>query len=171
MKTNHCNDFFLAGTLLVEMPMADFENRWKDNGDDELVPTDTWHWWNAFRSYSDYNSRYHLALELTTDLPSPDVILRWMGESIETLIIPIDLFILNRNNYPVLPYAHRIVTQKFLAMTNCKLALKAPADDNAIIENHIVFLRYLYKENVKRNDPMVGYAKFNYFLIYFTFFF
>lgn len=138
------------------MPMVDYENQWCDSGNDEIKSIDTWHWWNSFRSYSDYNARFQLALELTADLPAPDVIQRWFGETIELLIVPIDLFITNRNNFPVLPFQHKNVVLKFLAMTNCKFALKAPDDEYRSIENHISYLRHLYNENSKRNDPMIG---------------
>lgn len=157
-ELNECVNFILAGALLVEMPIIDYENQWcKDPTDiDEIASIDTWHWWNAFRTYSDYNVRFQLALELTADLPSSDVILRWMGETVELVIIPIDLFIFNRNNYPVLPCRHKEVALKFLKMTNCKFALKVPDDENRSIDNHVSYLRFLYKENAKRNDPMSG---------------
>lgn len=145
-----------AGILFVEMPMIEYENPWIDTGKDEPDKIDTWHWWNTFRSYSDYNTKFQLALELTENLPPADVILRWLGEPIETVIIPISLFISNRNNYPVLPYAHKQAVLKFLARTNCKLALKAPDDDGTSLHNYVNFLRYLYQENAKKKDPMVG---------------
>lgn len=141
--------------LLVEMPMADYENPWTKSQNDEPQTIDTWHWWNQFRSNSDYNPRYQLALELTTDLPAPDVLLRWLGETIGLLIIPTSLFIQNRNNYPVLPHAHKNAVLKFLARTNCKFALKAPNDDDTSLHNHVNFLRYLYQENGRRNDQMI----------------
>lgn len=141
------------------MPMVEFENPWHqlpNNQDDGPTSTDTWHWWNMFRAYSDYNPKFQLALELTVDLPSPDVILRWLGETIEILIIPTSLFIQNRNNYPVLPFAHKHVVLKFLAKTNCKFALKAPDDDDQSLNLYVGFLRHLYSENSKRKDPMTG---------------
>lgn len=145
--------------LLVEMPMVDLPNILMElQSDDEPEPIDTWHWWNAFRSYADYNPRFQLALELTPDLPSPDVILRWLGETVELLIIPTSLFIKNRNNYPVLPYAHKNAVLKFLAKTNCKFGLKAPDDDDESLHHHVNFLRYLYQENAKRNEMMIGYV-------------
>lgn len=147
---------FSAGILLVEMPMVDFENPWLESSNDEPESIDTWHWWNKFRSYSDYNGRFQLALELTADLPTPDVLLRWMGETVELLIIPTSLFITNRNNYPVLPFAHKNAALKFLARTNCKFALKAPDDDDQSLHNYVNYLRFLYKENIGRNDIMAG---------------
>lgn len=147
----------LVGLLLVEMPVVDYENQWnrKNANVDEIASIDTWHWWNKFRQYSDYNPRFQLALELTADLPSKNVLLRWMGEAVNVLIIPISLFINNSNNYPVLPYHHKNMTLKFLAKTNCKLALKTTEGDDRILQNHVDYLRFLYKENAKRRDPMV----------------
>lgn len=112
--------------------------------------------WNSFRSYCDFHPRIQLALELTADLPASDTILRWLGENIELLIIPSHLFIQNRNNYPVLPYAHKMMVLKFLARTNCKFALKASDDEYTNLPNYVAFLKYLYKENDSRTDPMSG---------------
>lgn len=145
------------------MPMVEYGNALLKEQTSEPETVDTWHWWNKFRSYSDYNSRFVLALELTADLPAADVILRWLGEMVEVLIIPTHLFIQNRNNYPVLPYAHKNVVLKFLARTNCKIALKAPGEINHgdgnyhdELNNYVNFLRYLYQENYNRNEQMVG---------------
>lgn len=136
--------------------MVAYENQWyRSNQDDEAAACDTWHWWNKFRQYSDYSSRVQLALELTADLPSKEVLLRWWGENIEVLIIPISLFITNKNNYPVLPYQHKVIALKFLARTNCKFALKATEDDDSVLHNYVNYLRFLYRENAKRPDPMV----------------
>lgn len=147
---------FSAGLLLVEMPMVEYENQWHESGNEEVASNDTWRWWNRFRQYSDYNARFQLALELPADLPTNEVILRWLGETVELLVIPISLFITNRNSFPVLPYAHRITAQSFLARTNCKIALKATDDDDAILQNHVNYVRHLYLENAKRGDPMNG---------------
>lgn len=112
--------------------------------------------WNSFRSYCDFHPRIQVALELTADLPKPDTILRWLGENIELIIIPTHLFIQNRNNYPVLPYAHKMMVFKFLERTNCKFALKAPDDEYMNLPNYVAFLRHLYNENYSRCDPMSG---------------
>lgn len=140
------------------MPMVDYENQWNNTGNDEIDYIDTWHWWNTFRLHSDFNSRFQLALELTADLPAPEVMLRWLGEPIETLIISTSLFITNRNNFPVLPYAHKMAVLKFLAGTNCKLALKPTDIDNNGFQNYVDFCRHLYKENAKKRNPMIGYV-------------
>lgn len=109
-----------------------------------------------FRKYSDYDARFQLALELPTVLPEKLVILRWLGENVGLLIIPMSLFIINCNNYPVLPHAHQRMAQTFLARTNCKIALKASDDDHPILQKHVNYLRNLYEENAKRGDPMAG---------------
>lgn len=116
--------------------------------------------WNSFRSYCDYHPRIQLALELTADLPKNDTILRWLGENVDLLIIPTHLFIQNRANYPVLPYAHKQMVLKFLERTNCKLSLKAPDNDSTNLLSYVKYLRYLYTENAARLDSMAGYNFF-----------
>lgn len=114
------------------------------------------HRWNAFRSHCDFHPRIQLALEVTADLPKSDTVLRWLGENIDLLIIPTHLFIQNRTNYPVLPYAHKMMVLKFLERTNCKFALKTSDDEYANVPNYVAYLRYLYKDNDTRKDPMAG---------------
>lgn len=121
----------------------------------EYQPEDTWQWWNHFRLATDFNRRIDLALELTADLPSATEILRWYGEPVQLLIIPVDIFVMNRNNYPVLGAAHKKVVLRFLSKTNCRFAIKSP-DDSANIDNYVQFLRHLYRENYKQPDLMAG---------------
>ena len=60
----------------------------------------------------DHHKKLGVALELTCDLPSNDVIERWLGEPIKTVILPTKVFLTNRKGYPVLSKAHQVVVQR-----------------------------------------------------------
>lgn len=96
-----------------------------------------------------------IALEMSTDLPSEDELLRWLGEPVEILIIPSNIFIYNANNYPVLSRAHKAVVLQFLKMRS-NLAIKSYGDENVNLNNYITYLQFLINENNKNPDPMQG---------------
>lgn len=145
----------LVSTMLVEVPMTDQKSQWQSYLRKEIQTADTWQWWNKFRAFTDYNSKVKVALELTADLPSKIEILRWLGEPVSLLIIPVSIFVSNPHNYPVLANAHKAVVLKFLTKVNCKFAIKVSEDDRNI-HNHVQYLRRLYQENSKLSDPMHG---------------
>lgn len=145
----------LVSTMLVEVPMVDQKSQWQSYLRKEIQTADTWQWWNRFRAFTDYNSKVKVALELTADLPSKIEILRWLGEPVSLLIIPVSIFVSNPHNYPVLATAHKAVVLKFLTKVNCKFAIKVSEDDRNI-HNHVQYLRRLYQENSKLSDPMHG---------------
>lgn len=144
--------------MLVEVPISDPKQQacsYMKNQPTNYQPADTWQWWNQFRLATDFNARIGVALELTADLPSPTEILRWLGEPVHMLIIPVDIFVMNRGNFPVLSIAHKNVVLRFLTKTDCRFAIKAP-DDNVHVDNYVQYLRHLYRENWKRPDLMAG---------------
>eukprot|EP00057_Strongylocentrotus_purpuratus_P006265 XP_011660739.1 PREDICTED: protein arginine N-methyltransferase 5-like [Strongylocentrotus purpuratus] len=58
--------------------------------------------------------RLGIALEATLDLPSQDVIDRWMGEPVKCAIFSTSLFLTNKKGFPVLSKAHQsLVVQLF----------------------------------------------------------
>jgi type II protein arginine methyltransferase len=100
----------IKGLLLVELPMVNPKSHKliyrsdKSVADLETLTENdhTWNWWNYFRSHTDFNQKVKLALELSEDIPSEEELARWLGEPVECLIIPSQLFIINQKNYPVL---------------------------------------------------------------------
>uniref|UniRef100_A0A8C5MQK1 Protein arginine N-methyltransferase 5 n=1 Tax=Leptobrachium leishanense TaxID=445787 RepID=A0A8C5MQK1_9ANUR len=67
----------------------------------------TWNWWNNFRTLCDYNKRVALAIEVGADLPSGQIIDRWLGEPIKTAILPTSIFLTNKKGFPVLSKSHQ----------------------------------------------------------------
>lgn len=69
--------------------------------------------WNLFRTICSSHRKIGVALELSANLPSEDIIQRWLGEPVRCLIIPTSLFSTNRKGFPVLPKSHQSVVQRF----------------------------------------------------------
>ncbi|KAF1321894.1 Protein arginine n-methyltransferase, partial [Globisporangium splendens] len=67
--------------------------------------------WSALRAKCEYNSKIHVALEITADLPSSEELKRWLGEPVRAVLIPTSIFLTNRKGYPTLSQRH----QKFFA--------------------------------------------------------
>lgn len=75
---------------------------------------DPWEAWNALRTMCEFHGRIGVALEITGDLPSPDIIQRWLGEPIMAVIIPINVFLTNRKGYPALSPRHQSLVQSLM---------------------------------------------------------
>lgn len=147
----------LKGTFLVHIPMTDPKAAtqvWRrDKTEEEIVGEDTWNWWNRFRMVADYNPKIKVALELSEDIPSDEQIQRWLGEPIECLIIPSNLFMRNRQNYPVLPKARLEVLQQFI-QNNVHFLVKANINDGGT-KLYAEYLKHLV-ERFHITDPMAG---------------
>lgn len=87
-----------------------------DNKEDKVWVEDTWTWYNKFRSVCESNKKMGIALEFTADLPTIDILDRWIGESVKCIIIPTTLFLTNKRGFPVLSRAHQTCVKKFFKM-------------------------------------------------------
>ena len=68
--------------------------------------------WNNLRVICDHHKKLGVALELTSNLPSNDIIERWLGEPIKTVILPTKLFLSDQKGRAVLPKAHQALVQR-----------------------------------------------------------
>lgn len=67
----------------------------------------------------DTNKRVSVALEITEDLPSDDVLQRWLSEPIKAVVLSTKLFLTNKKGYPVLSKAHQgFLRSLFKVFTN-----------------------------------------------------
>jgi protein arginine N-methyltransferase 5 len=75
---------------------------------------DGWNMWNNFRLFCDSNARLQVALELTANLPSTDRELhRWLAEPVRAVIVPTDVFLTNKQGFPVLSKRHKNLLSVF----------------------------------------------------------
>lgn len=69
-------------------------------------------------------------LELTDEIPSKKELLRWCGEPIEILIVPVHLFNVSADGLTVSMSApHQIVCQQFLKKIKVHFAIKCHLED------------------------------------------
>jgi len=83
---------------------------------------DTWNWWNTLRSLCDHNKRLCVALELTADLPSEQVLDRWKAEPVKAVIVSSSLFLTNKKGYPVLSRLHQDAIKSLFRM-DCQVII------------------------------------------------
>merc|ERR1712232_73096 len=85
--------------LMIRVPLL------RDEGSNQV---DGWLSWNRLRLLCDQNPRLQISLELTADLPSTDMELqRWLAEPVRSVIIPADIFLTNKQGFPVLSKRHK----------------------------------------------------------------
>uniref|UniRef100_A0AAG5DYL6 Protein arginine N-methyltransferase n=1 Tax=Anopheles atroparvus TaxID=41427 RepID=A0AAG5DYL6_ANOAO len=148
----------LKGTLLVEVPITNpksAQNCWRRDIEDDQAVQDTWQWWNAFRSYADYNQHVKIALELTTDVPKKEEIYRWLGEPIDALVVPANIFLTNANNYPVLSKAHQSIVTLLYRTFSCHFILKANPGDGHL-GHYVEYIKHIVQHN-HVDDPLQGF--------------
>jgi protein arginine N-methyltransferase 5 len=68
---------------------------------------DPWRTWNTFRTLCDSSPNLHVALVAGKVLPKQSALDRWIGEPVRALVLPTNVFVLNRKGYPTLPDAHK----------------------------------------------------------------
>lgn len=62
-------------------------------------------------------SLFYTALEIPADLPSSDVIDRWVGEPVKCAILNTNVFLTNKKGFPVLSKAHQSLVMKLFKVS------------------------------------------------------
>ncbi|XP_053677730.1 protein arginine N-methyltransferase 5 [Anopheles nili] len=155
-RTVACN--MSKGTLLIEVPMSNpklTQNGWRRDVEEEQTVENPWNWWNTFRMHADYNPAVKIALELTADVPKKDEIYRWLGEPIDALVLPANIFLTNANNYPVLSKAHQSMLTLLYRTFSCHFILKANPSDGHVA-HYVDYIKHILRSNHVQ-DPLLGY--------------
>ncbi|XP_049887187.1 protein arginine N-methyltransferase 5 [Pectinophora gossypiella] len=128
-----------------------------EGGDNEDAYNDTWHWWSRFHELMDWDKRAGVVLELSADLPSEEIVQRWLGEPIKAVIVPTSIFHNNKKGFPVLSKAHQHVV---VSMVERDAQVIVSGARRSNIE---FYLQYLYQLWQRRRspaeDPMLCYAR------------
>jgi len=77
---------------------------------------DTWRWWNTLRGSANTEKKLYVALSIDKEVPEPHVLDRWLGEPVKSLILNTNLFVPNKNGFPVLPKPIQTIVKKFVAL-------------------------------------------------------
>ncbi|KAI5642510.1 PRMT5 arginine-N-methyltransferase domain-containing protein [Phthorimaea operculella] len=125
--------------------------------DDEEAYNETWHWWSKFHELMDYDKRVGVVLELTADLPSKEIVDRWLGEPVKAVIVPTSIFHNNKKGFPVLSKAHQALV---VSMVERDAQVIVSGAKRSNIEFYLQYLYQLWQR--RRNpaeDPMLSYAR------------
>ncbi|PIK35137.1 hypothetical protein BSL78_28040 [Apostichopus japonicus] len=87
-----------------------------DGSDGDQSESDSWRWWSTLRTVCNHNKRLGIALEIPADLPSSDVIDRWVGEPVKCAILNTNVFLTNKKGFPVLSKAHQSLVMKLFKL-------------------------------------------------------
>lgn len=75
-----------------------------------FCPSLTWTLWGFFIVFFFFLE----AVEIGADMPSDEVVDKWLGEPIKAAILPTSIFLTNKKGFPVLSKAHqRIIFRLF----------------------------------------------------------
>lgn len=51
-----------------------------------------WQWWTKFHECMEWDKKIGVVLEISADLPSQDILNRWLGEPVKAIVLPTSLF-------------------------------------------------------------------------------
>ncbi|XP_026725879.1 protein arginine N-methyltransferase 5 [Trichoplusia ni] len=128
-----------------------------ESGDDSAAWDEPWLWWSKFHERLEWDKRVGVALELSADLPSEEIIKRWLGEPVKAIIVPTSIFHNNKKGYPVLSRAHQ---QLVVSLVEHEAQVIVSGARRSNVE---FYLQYLYRIWKRRpylgDDPMLSYAR------------
>lgn len=116
----HCSyyqqQYWIQVPLLSPSKQCDPVIEGVDENMEDDKSEDTWTWWNTLRSMCDHNKRLCVALEMTADLPSQEVIDKWLSEPVKAIMVSTSLFLTNKKGYPVLSKYHQNVIKSIFKL-------------------------------------------------------
>lgn len=125
--------------------------------DDEQAFEETWLWWSKFHECLEWDKRIGVVLEISADLPSQDIIKRWLGEPVKAIIVPTSIFHTNKKGYPVLSRAHQ---QLVVSMVEHEAQVIISGARRSNIEFYFQYLCRIWKRRPYfGDDPMLSYAR------------
>ncbi|KAJ8734133.1 hypothetical protein PYW07_014684 [Mythimna separata] len=128
-----------------------------DSETEEDAWNETWLWWSKFHERLEWDKRVGVALELSADLPSDEVVQRWLGEPVKAIIVPTSIFHNNKKGYPVLSRAHQHLVVSLVEHESQVIV------SGARRSNVEFYLHYLFRIWKRRpyvgDDPMLCYAR------------
>ncbi|VVC91823.1 unnamed protein product [Leptidea sinapis] len=153
-ETSHHTTYIWA---CVPMYCASTSEKYKDSEDEDIAYNETWSWWSKFHEYMKWDKRVGVVLEVSADLPSQDVIQRWLGEPVKAIILPTHIFINNKKGYPVLSKAH----QSFVtSMVEHDAQVIVSGARRSNMEHYLQYLHRIWQRRTESaHDPMLNFAR------------
>ncbi|CAK1548334.1 unnamed protein product [Leptosia nina] len=127
----------------------------QDN-DVDFAYNEPWHWWSKFHENMNWDKRVGVVLEVSADLPSAEIIKRWLGEPVKAIILPTHIFHNNKNGYPILSKAH---SHFVISMVERDAQVIIGGARRSNIEYYVKYLLRLWQRRPNASDPMLSYAR------------
>ncbi|XP_028169658.1 protein arginine N-methyltransferase 5 [Ostrinia furnacalis] len=128
-----------------------------DEDDEESAWNEPWLWWSKFHERLNYDKRVGVVLELSADLPSQELLKRWLGEPVKAIVIPTSIFHNNKKGFPVLSRAHQHLV---VSMVEHEAQVIVSGARRSNVEFYLQYLYRLWKRRPNpADDPMLSYAR------------
>ncbi|XP_022115769.1 protein arginine N-methyltransferase 5 [Pieris rapae] len=121
----------------------------------DVAYDETWYWWSRFHQNMNWDKRVGVVLEISADLPSNDIIKRWLGEPVKAIILPTHVFHNNKKGYPVLSRAHQ---QLVVNMVERDAQVIVSGARRSNIEYYLQYLFRLWQRR-PADTPMFSFAR------------
>lgn len=115
---------------------------------------DIWDRWNSLRNLCGHNSKIKIALEISGDLPEGPSLNRWYSEPISAVIVSKQIFLTNKNGYPVLSRRHQEFVKKLFKYTGQFIIsgiFDEPIEKNGL-PSYQQYIRHLYRTQEQPSD-------------------
>ncbi|RVE43432.1 hypothetical protein evm_011927 [Chilo suppressalis] len=129
----------------------------KNYEENDTSSNETWIWWSKFHERLDYDKRVGVVLEISADLPSQQLLRRWLGEPVKAVIVPTSIFHNNKKGYPVLSRAHQ---ELVVSMVEHEAQVIVTGARRHKLEFYLQYLHRLWERRPNpADDPMLSYAR------------
>lgn len=157
--SSYCpQQFWIHVPLLSAKDQADRVFEGEDDDMDSREVEDTWRWWNTFRSLCDSSKKLDVMLEMTADIPSEEVIQRWLAEPVRVVLVSTRLFLTNKKGYPVLSKAHQAFLRRFFKLDVQVVLTGTDRHPDKGIRCYQQYLDHLWQTQ-EPQDPVSEFAK------------
>ncbi|XP_014261585.1 protein arginine N-methyltransferase 5 [Cimex lectularius] len=138
-------------SIWIHVPMVSPQVLADDYRQDKICDdSDPWDWWNNFKLMCNSDKRLGVALQVTADLPSEEVITRWFGEPIKVIVIPTSIFLTNKKGFPVLSLAHQAFIRR-CAYFGYQMLLNGNSKHSSI-KHYLQYLNHLYQTSTQHEN-------------------
>ncbi|CAL5222774.1 g5187 [Coccomyxa viridis] len=100
-------------SIWVQIPLSSQSEAAADNSHSS---GDSWRAWNEVRCLCNHSTKLGVILEVQSEVPRLEEVLRWHGEPVKALLLPTSAFLTNRRGYPTLSKAHQELLTRFFQL-------------------------------------------------------
>ena len=117
--------------------------------------------WLELKALTEHSVYLSCLIELGSDLPDPNILMRFFGEKVSGVQLSVNTFISNQKGFPVLSKAHQIMVKQFMKI-QARFVLQ-PRRNNDDLSKYYNYLTYMFKEHdTFDNDEKCNFNYRNY---------